>query len=43
MLDRVRNPFHANILILYPQKTSENLGFLTFSGGIEIGHWREKG
>ena len=29
------NPFHANMLFLYPLKTSENQSFLTFSGGIE--------
>ena len=27
---------------LYPIKASENTFFLEFSGGIEIGHWREK-
>ena len=43
------NPFHANVPFLYSLKTSENQrfkwtkGFLTFSGGIEMGHWREKG
>ena len=39
------NPFHATDLppdniskpISIPPKTSENLGFLTYSGGIEIG------
>ena len=33
--------------MLYPLKTSEKrqktFGFLTFLGGIEMGHWREKG
>ena len=29
------NPFHANVPFLYPLKT--------FSEGMEIGHWREKG
>ena len=34
------NPFHANVLFLYPLKTK---GFLTFSWGIEKRHWHEKG
>ena len=29
------NPLHANDPFLHPLKT--------FSGGIEMGHWREKG
>ena len=33
------NPFHTNVPFLYPLKT---FGFLTFSGGLEIGHWRKK-
>ena len=33
------NPFQTNVPFLYPLKT---FGFLTFSGGLEIGHWREK-
>ena len=33
------NPFHAIGLILYPLKTSENLSFLVFSGGIEKVLW----
>ena len=40
---RINNSFHANVLFLDPLETSENLFFLTVSGGIEIGHWREKG
>ena len=34
----VLNPFSTNVLLLYPLKTSENWGFLMFSGGIEIEH-----
>ena len=34
------NPFHANVPFLYPMKT---FGFPTFSGTLEMGHWREKG
>ena len=34
LFDRVRNPFHATGLFIYPLKT-ENRGFLMFSGGIE--------
>ena len=26
-----------------PWKRQKTKGFLTFLGGIEIGHWREKG
>ena len=46
------NPFHANIPFLYSpsppkkkknKKYQKNKGFLTFSGGIEMGHCREKG
>ena len=36
-------PFYANVLFLYPLGTSENKCGLTFSGGLEIGHWHEKG
>ena len=35
------NPFLANVLILNPQKTPENLCFLVFSGGMECDHWPE--
>ena len=42
-LQHMHYPFYANVPFLYPLKTSETKGFLTFSGGIEIGHWREKG
>ena len=41
------NPFHAIVPFLYPLKTSENLLFSDVfrggGGGIEMGHWREKG
>ena len=37
------NPFLANVPILYPLKTSENQGFLVFSGGIKWEHWPEMG
>ena len=37
------NPFHFNVPFLYPLKTSENQRFLTFTGVVKIGHWREKG
>ena len=30
--------FHANVSFLYPPK-----GISTFSGGLEMEHWREKG
>ena len=33
------NLFKAHVPFLYPLKTSENKGFLTFSGGIEKEHW----
>ena len=39
----VLNPFSTNVLLLYPLKTSENWGFLMFSGGIEIEHWFKMG
>ena len=35
------NPFHANVRFIHSISTIKS--FLTFSGGIEIGHWREKG
>ena len=28
--------FHANVPFLHPLKTSKNIGFLLFSGGIEM-------
>ena len=34
------NPFPVNFLFLYPRKT---FGFLTSSGGVEMGYWRLKG
>ena len=37
------NPFHATDLFRYPLKTSENKGFLMFSGGIERDQWHEMG
>ena len=37
------NPIHATSLSLYPLKTSENLWFLMFSGGIERDQWCEMG
>ena len=36
------NPFQSNITFLH-LKTSENLGFLTFSGGMEMWHWTKMG
>ena len=30
------NPFQSNVTFLYPLKMSDNTGFLTFSGGIEM-------
>ena len=33
------NPFPTNVQLLYSLKTSENGGFLMFSGGIEVEHW----
>ena len=35
------NPFHATGLFLYPLKTSENVKFLMFSGGIERDQWHK--
>ena len=35
--------FHSNVPFLYSLKMSENLYFLTFSGGIEMQHWTEIG
>ena len=32
----IRRQFHSNVSFLYSLKTSENLYFLTFSGGIEM-------
>ena len=40
------NPFHASVPFLNPitpQKRQKIFVFLTFSGGIEMGHWHEKG
>ena len=37
------NPFNTNVPFLYPLKGHKTKGFLTFSGGTEMGHWREKG
>ena len=37
------NPFHVNAPFLYPLKRQKTKGFLIFSGGIKMGHWREKG
>ena len=37
------NPFQAKIPFLYPLQTSENLGFLTFSGGRDMKHWLKMG
>ena len=37
------NPFQDNALFLYPLKTSENRGFLMFSGGKKIENWPEIG
>ena len=37
------NPLLANVPILYPLKTPENLGFLVFSGGEKWEHWPEMG
>ena len=31
--------FQPNVSFPYPLKTSENHGFLTFSGRIEMDHW----
>ena len=35
------NPFWSSVTFLYPLKTSETFGFLTFSGGIEMWHWNK--
>ena len=35
--------FTPNVLLPYPWKRQKAKGFLTFSGGIEMGHWREMG
>ena len=37
------NPFHATGLFRYSLKTSENLWFFIFSGGIERDQWHEMG
>ena len=37
------DPFHFNVLFLYPLKTSENLWFSDVFRGIETGHWRKMG
>ena len=39
----VVNPFVPNASFFYPLKTSENLGFLMFSGGSERVHWERMG
>ena len=36
----ILNPFDAKVSFLYPLK---NIGFLIFSGGGEMEHWREIG
>ena len=40
---RLFNPFLTNFLFLEAQKTSEDLWFLTFLGGIEIQHGAKLG
>ena len=35
------NPFNVTDLFLYPLKTSENLWFVMFSGGIEKDKWHK--
>ena len=35
--------FHATALFLYPLKTSENIGFLMFSEGMERYRWNKMG
>ena len=37
------NPFLANVPILYPLKTPENLWFSLFLGGIKWERWPEMG
>ena len=37
------NPFSTNVPLLYPLKTSENIGFLMFLGVIEVEHWLKMG
>ena len=37
------NPLQPSVASLYPLKTSENLGFLMFSGGIDKQHWAVMG
>ena len=37
------NPFVPNAPFHYPLKTSENLGFLMFSGGRKMMHWERMG
>ena len=37
------NPFHTNLLFLYPLKISENLLFSDVFRAIEIKHWPETG
>ena len=39
LAQRLFNPFQANVPFLYSLKSSENHGFLTFSGGKELEHW----
>ena len=39
----VFDPFWPNVPPLYPLKTSKDLGFLTFSGVIEMEHWDKMG
>lgn len=33
------NPFSANVPLRYTLKTSQNLKFYDFWGGMEVGHW----
>ena len=35
--------FHANVIFLYPLKTSKHSGFVTFSGGAEAEYSGEMG
>ena len=39
LVQRLFNPFQANLPFLYSLKSSENRGFLTFSGGKALEHW----
>ena len=39
-MDPFFNPFQTSVPFPYPFKTSGNhIGFLTFPGAIEMGHW----